>query len=388
MIQDKKLKSYKYRFLISAQRIHPPTNDAGIEWDDFLRSLDFTCEEGQVSIAWTVGNGGKIQSGIEDAVFYLRGDTDRQAEKQRKSGMQSGEDPIRKGNAELFGKLVSEVAEAAGFKTGGMCEDSDKFAREREFHDEWAGSTNVEEIDVFRTNEACTAPEMRYITKRLGNLKGKKLLDVGCGLGEASVYFAIRGAQVTSSDLSPGMLDATCRLAQANGVSVTPHVSAAEDLRLPADALFDVIYAGNLLHHVDIEATIKRFLPHLKPGGKVVTWDPLAYNPAINVYRKKAMEVRTVDEHPLTWNDIRLFREHFRNVETRYFWLTTLAIFVAMALLQRRDPNKERYWKSVIDESDKWAPMYKPLEFFDRILLTILPPLRLLCWNVVIVAEK
>ena len=119
----------------------------------------------------------------------------------------------------------------------------------------------------------------------------------------------------------------------------------------------------------------------LKPG-ILVTWDPLHYNPVINNYRKKATDVRTPDEHPLKWADLKLFK-HFSQVERRYFWLSSLLIFVFMAIVQRRDPNKERYWKSVINESRSWAPIYIPLAIFDRILLSLIPPLRLLCWNVV-----
>jgi SAM-dependent methyltransferase len=198
----------------------------------------------------------------------------------------------------------------------------------------------------------------------------------------------MQGADVTSSDLSQGMLDATSRLATKNGVSIRQHLASAEDMRLPADARFDVIYAGNLLHHVDIDATLRRIRPHLADGGVLVTWDPLAYNPAINVYRTMATDVRTPDEHPLTWGDIRSFRQHFSHVETRYFWFTTLVIFVIMALAQRRDPNKERFWKVILREGPKWAWLYRPLEALDRGLLFLIPPLRLLCWNVVIVARK
>ena len=258
---------------------------------------------------------------------------------------------------------------------------------EREFHDAWAASEDVENIDVRVVNEVCTAPEMRYITNRLGDLKGKALLDVGCGLGEASVYFATRGADVTSSDLSQGMVDATTRLARANDATITQHIASAEDMQLPGDAKFDVIYSGNLLHHVDIEQTISRMKPHLAKGGVLVTWDPLAYNPAINLYRKIATDVRTPDEHPLTWSDLKLFDKHFNHVERKYFWLTTLVIFVIMAVGQRRNPNEERFWKVILQEGDKWAWLYRPLEKLDKFLLFALPPLRLLCWNVVVVAS-
>lgn len=265
--------------------------------------------------------------------------------------------------------------------------ESKRYEKERIFHDAWAEGEDPHKIDVRNTNEACTAPEMRYITRRLGILHSKRLLDVGCGLGEASVYFALKGAEVTSCDLSPGMLTATECLAKVNGVKVIPHLAAAESMQLAVDQKFDVIYAGNLLHHVDIEETLSRLKIHVAEDGVLVTWDPLAYNPVINVYRAIATQVRTPDEHPLKWDDIKTFKRHFETVETRYFWLTTLVIFVIMAIVQRRNPNKERFWKVILQEGYKWRWLYRPLEIIDQVLLNVIPPLRLLCWNVVIIAR-
>ncbi len=260
--------------------------------------------------------------------------------------------------------------------------------KEEDFHDEWAGITDINKIDVLHVNEAHTAPEMRYIHRYLGNLKGKNVLDVGCGLGEASVYFALNGARVTSLDLSSGMLKATSSLAQKYRVEVETHLATAESINLSSDQNFDIIYAGNLLHHVDIESVLKQFKKHLVDGGLLVTWDPLQYNPAINFYRRRAMEVRTEDEHPLTWSDLKLFDKYFSNVTRKYFWLSTLVIFIYMALIERRDPNKERYWKIVINESNRWKWFYKPFEFLDKLILMLIPPLRLMCWNVVVISKK
>ena len=264
----------------------------------------------------------------------------------------------------------------------------DRIENEREFHDNWAESEQLDDIDVVLANEVCTAPEIRHIMKSLGDIRGKSLLDVGCGLGEASVYFAMKGAEVTAMDLSPGMLQAAQSLAERNSVTLKTHQASAEDVFLKPDQMFDIIYAGNLLHHVDLEETIQRLTPHLRDGGVFVSWDPLAYNPAINVYRRMATEVRTPDEHPLTLSDLRRVRRSFGSVDFKFFWLTTLVVFGAMFLFQRRDPNKERYWKAVLKEADRWAPIYRPLEALDRVLLALFPPLRLLCWNVVIIARK
>lgn len=348
---------------------------------------------GQVRIAWQGPQAGEHLIALKETKFYTRGDATPHAKKQANAGLTFSPDRIMAQNTAFFDSELRASLSRAGLYTepqlneffAGTRDATRKHAEEI-FHDEWAASVDVAKINVRQMNEACTAPEMRYIRRTLGDLKGRTLLDVGCGLGEASVYFALLGAEVTATDISPGMCAAADRLAQANGVSISTHVSAAEDLGLPADRKFDVIYTGNTLHHVDLAATMPLLLKHLKPDGMFVSWDPLAYNPVINLYRRRAMEVRTADEHPLRLTDIRAVRAHFRESRTRWFWLSTLLIFCFMAVLQRRDPNKERYWKKVIEEADQWAWLYRPLELFDKVLL-LLPFLRPLCWNVVIVGR-
>ena len=386
-----KFESFKYRFLIAAQVAEGEWAGVGMPpWADFVRSLRFDYMDGVIEITWNDPNPGTMSVRLDEPDFYLRGDKSDSVERQKESGLLAVEDPIKLKNREYFKGVVERVAQSAGYRSSDRLasEGGERIANERAFHDSWADAEDVNSIDVRAANEACTAPEMRYITKRLGDVRGKRMLDMGCGLGEASVYFALLGANVTSSDLSPGMLDAACRLAETNGVTVTPHLSAAEDLQLPPDAEFDIIYAGNLMHHVDIDASLGRMKAHLAPGGAVITWDPVAYNPVINVYRAVATEVRTPDEHPLTLRDIRTFRRHFNVVETRYFWLTTLLIFVLMATVQRRNPNRERFWKVVVQDGHKWRWLYSPLERLDRAVLSIVSPLRLLCWNVVVISTK
>ena len=83
-----------------------------------------------------------------------------------------------------------------------------------------------------------------------------------------------------------------------------------------------------------------------------------------------------------------MFQNRFSKVETKYLWLSTLLIFIVMFLFERRNPNKERYWKVVVHEGNKWSWLYYPLEKFDKLLLKIIPSLKFLCWNVVIIATK
>ena len=91
--------------------------------------------------------------------------------------------------------------------------------------------------------------ENRFILSRMGDLNGKRLLDIGAGLGESSVYFALQGAQVTMTDISPGMVQTGRELAKKYGVEIEGIVSQAEDLSVPAET-YDFVYIANTIHHV------------------------------------------------------------------------------------------------------------------------------------------
>ena len=160
---------------------------------------------------------------------------------------------------------------------------SDLLQRERTFHDRWAESIEVEGIRVNDYFEACTAPENRFILSHLGDVKGKALLDLGCGAGENSVYFARKGAFCTATDYSPGMVEKALKLAAANGVQIEGRTMNAMELDFPENT-FDIVYAANLLHHLpDPKGALREIHRVLKPGGKVCFWDPLRHNPVINV---------------------------------------------------------------------------------------------------------
>ncbi len=222
--------------------------------------------------------------------------------------------------------------------------------REAEFHDAWASSTPTDEVLVRECFEAATALENQFILKRLGRLKGKKLLDIGAGLGESSVYFALQGARVTAVDVSPRMVEKAIALGKKYGVELEGVVSGAEDLNV-SEGEYDVIYIANTIHHVHDRARLfEQMSRALKPGGMFFSYDPLAYNPVINVYRKMATQVRTEDEAPLTIADIRMAKKYFRGVGHREFWISTLALFLKYLLIDRVHPNQDRYWKRILRE--------------------------------------
>src|SRR5437899_405697 len=92
---------------------------------------------------------------------------------------------------------------------------------------------------------------VRPALAKIGNLRGKSVLDYGCGHGMAAVVLARAGATVTALDLSPGYVNEARQRAAANGVTVTCTAADGEELPFP-DAAFDAVWGNAILHHLDL----------------------------------------------------------------------------------------------------------------------------------------
>lgn len=265
--------------------------------------------------------------------------------------------------------------------------NEDVLDKEREFHDEWAATIKPSEVMVRETFTAATSPESAWLFKQMGDLTGKKLLDIGSGGGESAVWFAMHGADVMATDLSPGMCDVVKKVATHYGTSLESSVCNAEDLSQFPDNSFDVIFCANVLHHVDIDKCLGECARVLKSGGQMCSWDPVAHNPVINIYRGMAMEVRTEDEHPIRMQDLEIWEKHFGKVDKEFFWLSSLVLFLKFYLVDKIDPNEDRYWKRILTHEKENNWFYKPLAALDKILLKT-PLLKWWAWNIAIVGYK
>lgn len=98
--------------------------------------------------------------------------------------------------------------------------------------------------------------------------RNARVLDLGCGEGRDSVFFAERGCDVTAVDISPAGLAKAERLARERGVRVRwVHADVA---RLVVNGPFDLVYSCGAVHYVPRRAR-RRLFPRLKaltrPGG-------------------------------------------------------------------------------------------------------------------------
>lgn len=99
--------------------------------------------------------------------------------------------------------------------------------------------------------------------------RGRRVLEVGVGLGTDHVQFARGGAHLSGVDLTPAAIEMTARRLGLEGLESQLQVADAE--RLPfADGSFDLVYSWGVLHHTpDTEAAIAEVRRVLAPGGQV-----------------------------------------------------------------------------------------------------------------------
>jgi len=107
------------------------------------------------------------------------------------------------------------------------------------------------------------------------DLRGKLVLDVGCGMGRFAEVATRWGARVVGIDLSAAAEMAARNLADREFVAFQ-----ADVFTLPfAPASFDLIYSLGVLHHTpDCEKAVKVLRKYLKPGGTLAVWLYSGYN--------------------------------------------------------------------------------------------------------------
>ena len=263
----------------------------------------------------------------------------------------------------------------------------EKVIREKEFHNEWARSLDIADIRVRESFEAGTAIENRFALQEMGDLRDKKMLDLGCGAGETSVYFALQGAKVWACDVSEEFLKVARSVAGLHGVEL--RLIQMDAARMPfRKDFFDFVFGNGVLHHADLLPAGREIQRVLKKGGKAIFVEPLPYNPIINVYRAMAKAVRSEDERPLSFRQLRELRPLFSSYRHREFWLFSLLIFIHFYFVKRWHPGRVRYWKKVIDEAKVIEKPFAFLQKIDEFALKYFPLLGFLCWNTVLVLKK
>ena len=229
---------------------------------------------------------------------------------------------------------------------------AERWAEEASFFDNWAErmARDLRPLDDavverYRKPRGLFLKEMACSI--LGDLRGKKVLDVGCGDGENSVLLARLGARVTGIDVSPKAIELAGRRAAIDRVQhrTTFVCSPLETADLPSGE-FDVIWVDNVLHHLlhALDQTMEALTRWARPGGRLMCIEPVNLNPALRRIRflVPVHTEMTPGERPLERQDLEVVEKYVPDLQRIHFnFLGRLLRFFLPPHYESAPPHKK-----------------------------------------------
>lgn len=223
-------------------------------------------------------------------------------------------------------------------------------------------------------------PDQTDALADMGDLRGKRLLEVGAGVGMNARWCAASGADVVAIDIAHERLQMLRELPPGNVPNATGKHGKLLCVKAKAEALpfrrdaFDLEYVKAVLIHTELAQAAREMNRVLAQDGTAVICEPMDANPIANLYRKTFA--------PRIWQSITVYfspaeiatvRGAFADVRERRYYLTAFAAFTFQFAL--RVPLLFRVSLFVCGA-------------FDKFVLLICPPLRRFAWFVSLTARK
>jgi SAM-dependent methyltransferase len=216
-------------------------------------------------------------------------------------------------------------------------------------------------------NEVSTLSERQFIESTgfsPEELKGKWILDIGCGMGRFAEVASRWGANVVGIDLSLAADVAARNLSSRDNV----WICQASVLNLPfVEQSFDYIYSIGVLHHTpDCEQSFKCLPKLLKPGGSVAIWLYSAYvrwYRMSDVYRRFTTKLSPKSLHALCVATDPLYYMH-RGLRFIPGIGSFLSGMLAYAVPMNDNPKRE--WR-LLDTFDWYSPVYQSKHTYEEV---------------------
>lgn len=130
---------------------------------------------------------------------------------------------------------------------------------------------NLEELtDKVQTNDFEKFYIIPYTLEKLGDVKGKYILDLGCGEGVYSRALSKQGAIVTAVDCSETLTTYVTNKAIEEGLNIKALCRNANELTGVIDNTYDIVLSSMMLMDVeDLDGTLKEIYRVIKPKGRV-----------------------------------------------------------------------------------------------------------------------
>jgi SAM-dependent methyltransferase len=183
------------------------------------------------------------------------------------------------------------------------------------------------QVDRYLNPPPKTPFPLEYAFHLLGEVRGRTVLDLGCGSGENLIPLVHRGAHVIGIDISPELISIAQQRLDKAGLSAIVRVGSAYQTDL-GDESVDVVFCMSLIHHLDITQTREEMRRILRPSGFIVLKEPVRFSKGYERLRTLFPSHEDISryEHPLTREELSAFEQIFEVTGLRYFRLPFVAL--------------------------------------------------------------
>lgn len=125
--------------------------------------------------------------------------------------------------------------------------------------------------------------EFETLLRFMGDLRGKRVLDLGCGVGRNGIQLAPHAGEVVGYDMSEVGIAKANQIAQE--VGATNFRAELDDFSEVQENSFDVILCVNMLHHAASPGDVLRSVGKaLRPGGSLIVMENNPLNPLFPLF--------------------------------------------------------------------------------------------------------
>jgi len=224
----------------------------------------------------------------------------------------------------------------------------------RSFSYEWERHPRTLMDDATRDGTEKTLRRM-LITPEL--VKGRRVLDAGCGTGRFTDVLVRWGAEVVAVDLSQAVEAAWANLRDRPGVTI----AQADLLRPPfPPETFDLIVSWGVLHHTpDCAAAFRTLCRLLRPGGTIAIW---VYGKSRSSRQRVADAYRRLTVH---LPHRLLYGLSFVAIPLYYVYKVPLLGNLLRVLLPVS--RQRNAWERVLETFDAYSPRYQSKHTFPEV---------------------